>query len=110
MMPKAIVDLSPFHTTFYITNLKSLGINHVHHHIYNFGTTGLFLAMGKEKVIPVVKNGEIVQEKHMGYSLVSDERICDGLYFALALRQLRKIMQNPAVLENKLESKVEDVR
>ena len=110
MMPKAIVDLSPFHTTFYITNLKSLGINHVHHHIYNFGTTGLFLAMGKEKVIPVVKNGQIVQEKHMGYSLVSDERICDGLYFALALRQLRKIMQNPAVLENKLESKVEDVR
>ena len=110
MMPKAIVDLSPFHTTFYITNLKSLGINHVHHHIYNFGTTGLFLAMGKEKVIPIVKNGEIVQEKHMGYSLVSDERICDGLYFALALRQLRKIMQNPAVLENKLESKVEDVR
>ncbi|MEE1315389.1 MAG: 2-oxo acid dehydrogenase subunit E2 [Faecalimonas sp.] len=110
MLPKAILEFSPFHTTFYITNLKSLGINHVHHHVYNFGTTGLFLAMGKEKMIPVVKDGEIVQEKHMGYSLVSDERICDGLYFALALRQLRKIMKNPAVLETKLEEKVEDVR
>ncbi len=110
IMPKAIVDLSPFHTSFFITNLKSLGINHIHHHVYNFGTTGLFLAMGKEKVIPVVKNGEIIQEKHMGYSLVSDERICDGLYFALSLRQLRKIMRNPAVLENRLEKKVEDVR
>ena len=110
MMPKQIVELSPFHTSFFITNLKPLGINHIHHHVYNFGTTGLFLAMGKEKMIPVVKNGEIVQEKHMGYALVSDERVCDGLYFAMSLRQLRKIMKNPAVLETRLEHKVEDIK
>ena len=107
-MPKAIIELSPFHTSFFVTNLKSLGINHVHHHTYEFGTTGLFFAMGKEKVIPVVQKGEIVTEKHMGYSLVSDERFCDGLYFAMALRELRKIMRNPAVLETPLEKKVED--
>lgn len=110
IMPKAVVELSPFHTTMFITNLKSLGINHVHHHVYEFGTTGLFMAMGKEKVIPVVKGDETVHEKHMGYSLVSDERFCDGLYFALSLRQLRKIMRNPAVLEEPLEKKVEDER
>lgn len=110
IMPKAVVELSPFHTTMFITNLKSLGINHVHHHVYEFGTTGLFIAMGKEKVIPVVKGDKTVHEKHMGYSLVSDERFCDGLYFALSLRQLRKIMRNPAVLEEPLEKKVEDDR
>lgn len=110
MMPKFIVDLSPFHTSFFITNLKSLGINHVFHHVYEFGTTGLFLAMGKEKTIPVVKDGEIVQEKHMGFSLVSDERFCDGLYYALSLRQMRKLMRNPKLLETPLEKKVEDVK
>ena len=108
IMPKAIVELSPFHTSFFITNLKSLGINHIYHHTYNFGTTGLFFAMGKEKRIPVVKNGEIVQEKHMGFGLVSDERFCDGLYFANSLRMLRKFMKNPAVLETPLDKKVED--
>lgn len=110
IMPKFIVDLSPFHTSFFITNLKSLGINHVFHHVYEFGTTGLFLAMGKEKVIPVVKDDEIVQEKHMGFSLVSDERFCDGLYYALSLRQMRKLMRNPKLLETPLEKKVEDVK
>ncbi|MBQ4258738.1 MAG: 2-oxo acid dehydrogenase subunit E2 [Lachnospiraceae bacterium] len=110
IMPKAVVNLSPFHTSFFITNLKSLGISHVFHHIYNFGTTSLFLAMGKEKMIPVVKEGEVVQEKHMSFGLVSDERICDGLYYALSLRQLRKIMKNPAILEEPLEKKAEDVR
>lgn len=108
MLPKAIIELSPFHTSFYVTNLKSLGINHVFHHTCEFGTNGLFFAMGKEKNIPVAEKGKIVLQKHMGFSLVSDERFCDGLYFALALREFRKIMRNPALLETPLEKKVED--
>ena len=109
IMPKAIIELSPFHTSFFITNLKSLGINHIYHHTYEFGTTGLFFAMGKEKLVPVVKGNEITTQKEMGFWLVSDERFCDGLYFALSLRKLRRFMQNPAVLEKPLDKKVEDV-
>lgn len=109
LLPGFILDLSPFHTTFFITNLKSLGINHIYHHTYNFGTTGLFFAMGKEKTVPMVEKGEIVAQKHMGYGLVSDERFCDGLYFALSLRQLKKFMKNPALLETPLEKKIEDI-
>lgn len=110
IMPKTIVELSPFHTSFFVTNLKSLGINHIFHHVYEFGTTGLFFAIGKEKRVPVVHHGnEISIQKHMGFGLVSDERFCDGLYFALSLRQLRKFIQNPASLEEPLEKKVEDV-
>lgn len=46
ILPKSIIEFSPFHTSFFITNLKSLGINHVYHHISEFGTNGLFFAMG----------------------------------------------------------------
>ena len=109
LLPKLIVDLSPFHTSFFITNLKSLGINHIYHHVYNFGTTGLFFAMGKEKQLAIASNKGIAPHKHMGFGLVSDERFCDGLYFALSLRQLRKFMQNPSILETPLEKKIEDV-
>lgn len=108
MLPRFILDLSPFHTSFFITNLKSLGINSIFHHVYEFGTTGLFFAMGKEKPHPVYKGDEMVKEKQMGFSLVSDERFCDGLYFALSMRKLRKFLQNPATLEVPLEAKVED--
>lgn len=110
LLPKAIVELSPFHTSFFITNLKSLGINHIYHHTYEFGTTGLFFAMGKEKMVPIVKAGEIINEKHMGFGLVSDERFCDGLYFALSLRLFKKYMKNPAMLDTPLTEKVEDVK
>ena len=110
LLPKAIIDLSPFHTSFFITNLKSLGINYIFHHVYEFGTTGLFFAIGKEQNhVELDKDGNIVNEKSMGWGLVTDERFCDGLYFALSLRQLRKFMRNPKLLEEPLEEKVEDV-
>lgn len=109
MLPKFIIEHSPFHTSFFITNLKSLGINYVYHHTCDFGTNGLFFAIGKEKHIPVVKSDAVTTEKHMGFSLVCDERFCDGLYFALALRNLRKIMRNPASLEIPLAEKIQDV-
>lgn len=111
LLPRFIIDLSPFHTSFFLTNLKSLGISHIFHHVYEFGTTGIFLAMGKEKTVPAVNSkGEMIQEKRMGFGMVSDERFCDGLYFALSLRQLRKFMQNPSVLEKPLDKKECDVR
>ena len=108
MLPKAVMEASPFHTTFFLTNLKSLGMNHVFHHVYEFGTTGLFLAMGKERQIPVVKGEEIISKKCMGFSLVCDERFCDGLYYAFSLKLLKKFLANPACLEEPLAEKVED--
>ena len=109
LLPKSIIDVSPFHTSFFITNLKSLGINYIYHHTYEFGTTGLFFAMGKEQNHVVLdKEGNPVNEKRMGWGLVTDERFCDGLYFALSLRMLRKFMKNPKLLEEPLDAKVED--
>lgn len=110
LLPDAVIAISPFHTSAFFTNLKSLGINHIFHHVYNFGTTSMFFAFGKEKLVPVIKKDEIIKEKHMGFGMVSDERICDGLYFALSLRMLRKFMNNPAMLEEALDKKVEDIK
>ncbi len=109
IMPKAVIDASPFHNSFYVTYLKSLGINHIYHHIYNFGTTGLFLAIGKEKYVPVATDKEHAAiRKCMGLGIVTDERFCDGLYFARSMKQLARLLRNPAQLETPLESKVED--
>lgn len=109
IMPKAVIELSPFHTSGFITNLKSLGINHIYHHVYEFGTTGIFLAMGKEKKVPVVQGNGFAIQKQLGWGLVSDERFCDGLYFARSLKKFKRFLADPAQLEVPLDKKVEDV-
>ena len=111
MLPKAIIDASPFHTSVFITYLKSVGINGIYHHIYDFGTTGMFLGVGKEIIRPVVdeETGEVRPGKVVELKVVADERFCDGMYHAVAMRQVRKYLKNPTLLEQRLETVEKDI-
>ncbi len=104
LLPKFIVDLSPFHSSLTLTNLASIRTNHIYHHIYNFGTTSVFIAMGKNREVAKRKNGEIVFEKCMPLGVVMDERICSGIYFAAAFRKFSAYLENPTLLEQKPEN------
>ncbi len=102
-LPASIVGkygFSPFHTSIFITNLKSIKLDYLYHHLYNFGTTGLFISIGKEKLQPVVneETGEIEVGKVLKMGFVSDERFVDGLYYANTLKVLRKYLSNPDLL------------
>ncbi|MBO5200560.1 MAG: 2-oxo acid dehydrogenase subunit E2 [Clostridia bacterium] len=99
LLPKFITDLSPFHASLTLTNLASIRTNHIYHHIYNFGTTSVFIAMGKPREVAKRRGGEIVFEKCMPLGVVMDERICSGIYFAAAFRKFSNYLENPAVLE-----------
>ncbi len=107
LLPKFITDLSPFHTSLFITNLASIRTNHIYHHIYNFGTTSVFIAMGKNRMVAKKRGDEVVFEKCMPLGVVMDERICSGLYFAKAFRKFSTYMADPKLLEEKPEKKDE---
>lgn len=109
IMPKAVISASPFHTSAFLTNVGSLGIDAIYHHIYNFGTTGVFLAMGKKKKSYVYEDDNIVQEKTISLAWVADERICDGFYYANALKSFYKYMRKPELLEKNITPQ-EDIR
>lgn len=99
MMPYPVIKASPFHASAFVTNMGSLGINAIYHHIYNFGTVGIFLAIGrKNKRLKMVK-GEVVEEKTITLAFVSDERICDGYYYATALKQFFRYLKKPELLD-----------
>ena len=109
ILPKAIINASPFHTSAFLTNVGSLGIDTIYHHIYNFGTTGIFLAMGKKKKSYIYEDDNIVQEKVISLAWVADERICDGFYYANALKSFYRYMKKPELLEKNIEPK-EDIK
>ena len=110
MLPNAILRVSPFHTSAFVTNLKSIKGPSIFHHLYDFGTTGLFFAMGKEEVVPVVEGGEIKPGKRMPLQIVTDERFCDGFYFVSAMKKLKDLYKNPAQMNEPLEALTEDVK
>lgn len=103
IMPKAIIEASPFHTSMFLTNVKSIKLNYIYHHLYNFGTASVFLSLGQNNETAVAHKGEIDPVKLSTVGIVVDERICDGLYLSMSLRMLDKYMNNPELLEKNLK-------
>lgn len=110
LMPKIINEVSPFHTSVFVSNLGSVGIQPVYHHLYEFGTTSIFIVFGmksKEKVLN--SDNEVVEKKYVRLCVTTDERIADGLYFASAFKMYRNLIKNPEQLELPPEKVYEDV-
>jgi len=108
MLPKAILKVSPFHTSCFVTNLKSIKGPSIYHHLYEFGNTGLFLAMGKESLMPVETDKQPTLAKIMPIDIVMDERYCDGFYYVRALNYLKRLLENPGLLKQRQEELPED--
>ncbi len=101
-----LLKASPFHTSCFLTNLKSIKLNYIYHHLYNFGTTSVFMSMGKEQMEPVVlKDNSIVAQKIMTLGFSLDERIADGLYMGKSLRLFESFLKNPDDLLERLPEK-----
>lgn len=104
-LPKSILKVSPFHASCFVTNMKSIKTDYIYHHIYDFGTIGMFVGLGKEAEKPIVKNGEITIGKIMNLGIVMDERFCDGLYYANSFRKFSEVLADPSVLLEKYDRK-----
>lgn len=108
-LPRAIVDLSPFHTTAFITNMGSFGMDAVFHHIYELGTLSVFGAIGnKETVYETQRDGSVKRKVYLHVKFVVDERITDGFSYGLAFKSIRSLISKPEKLLLPPEKVVED--
>ena len=109
-LPRALLKVSPFHGSMIVTDLGSLGIAPIYHHLYNFGNLPSFLSFGaKRRVVELDKTGVVVENKYIDYKFVLDERICDGYYYASAFKFLSHFLKNPELLEEPPEKVYEDI-
>ena len=109
-IPKSLLDVSPFHGSMIITDLGSLRIGPIYHHIYNFGTLPCFIAFGaKRHAYELNRRGEMVDRKYVDCKFVLDEGIVDGHYWAQFLLAYRYMFEHPEILLSPPSKVVEDV-
>ncbi len=99
LLPKSVIDASPFHDSLVITNLASIRTNHIYHHLYEFGTASMFLAMGNMREVPQRTKDGVEFVRCMPIGCVMDERICSGSYYALCFARIREYLNDPALME-----------
>lgn len=111
LLPRWLTKLSPFHGSMFITNMGSLGIPPINHHLYDFGNLPVFIAMGGKRTEYVLDKDGVAQKRRLlDFTVMCDERICDGHYYASAFKKLKRLLENPSELLAPPAEVVEDIR
>lgn len=111
LLPRFLTHVSPFHASLAITSMGSLGIPPIYHHLYDFGNIPVFISYGaKRRENELDKNGQPVTKRYIDIAVVTDERVCDGFYFASALKYMRTLFNNPELLDTPPETIIKDIK
>lgn len=107
-VPKSMIATDPYYCSVVLTNLGSIKLHAGYHHLTNWGTNSVFVAVGQRKKRPFFEeDGSVEMRDSLDLGLTIDERIADGYYYSKTVRLLKTLLENPALLELPLETPVE---
>ena len=108
VLPASLVEDNLYYSSLIVSNLGSIHCGAIFHNITDFGSCSSLATMGEiheEEIINDKGKKEIKKICEFGMNL--DERIADGYYFAKSVNMLQYIFDNPEILEEKANEKVE---
>lgn len=107
-VPSSLIETDPYYCTVVLTNLGSIKLHAGYHHLTNWGTNSVFVIVGEKKKRPFFdEEGNCEMRDSIDLGLTVDERIADGYYFSKTVRLLKKLLENPELLEQTLETEVD---
>lgn len=110
LLPRFLTKLSPFHGSMFITNMGSLGMPPILHHLYDFGNLPVFISMGSKRDEYFLAKDQTLQKRRViDFTVMCDERICDGHYYATAFKEFKRILENPEQLLSPPEAVAADI-
>ena len=99
-LPASFLRDDSLHTSVFVANLGSIGIDAGYHHMYEWGNASFFAVVGQLKKEPVVnERGELEAAEVVDIKFTGDERITDGVYFAKTMDLFVDLIRDPGRLE-----------
>jgi hypothetical protein len=95
MLPRRYIENDPMYTSSFFANMASFGMPAVYHHLYEYGTAGLFTSIGRPITEPGSPTSGHDRRRMMTMKFTYDERMDDGLTGWFALRRIREIVEDP---------------
>lgn len=103
-----LTSTDPNYCSVLVSNLGSIGLPVMYHHLNNYGTTSCVVTLGKARKEEVVmENGQKEIRDLLEIGATVDERIADGFYFAKSVRLLNHVVSHPELLFRPLCEEVE---
>ena len=107
IMPASLMKGDPNYSTVLLSNLGSIGAGAPYHHLSNYGTCSIMVTIGTlHKEDRKMPDGSVQERDIIDITLMLDERIADGFYYAKSLRITRYLLEHPEVLAGRVEDPV----
>lgn len=107
LLPLSLVDDNLYYSSIIVSNLGSIHCGAIFHNITDFGSCSSLATMGEMHDEEVLIDGKKQMRKICEFGVNLDERIADGYYFAKSLQLLQYLFDNPELLEEKADEKIE---
>ncbi len=113
--PEFLRKSDPEYCSVFISNLGSIKMSANYHHLCNWGTNSFFVVINEKKLRPYYSpDGSYEMRDSLDISFTFDERLADGFYCANSIKMIKKIFENPEIVELPLAEPIsefeEDIR
>jgi hypothetical protein len=95
LFPRSFIDADPLYASVFFANLASLGMDACYHHLYEYGTIGVFGVIGRAVTDPGSPTSGPERRRTMTLRWTFDERCEDGLVAGYALKRATQIIEDP---------------
>lgn len=106
-LPSSLIEDNLYYSSVIVSNLGSIKCGAIYHNITDFGTCSGLITMGEIKDEEVLINGKKEIRTMCEFGINLDERIADGYYFAKSVKYLEYVFNNPKLLEDTIDTKIE---
>ncbi len=108
LVPSSLIETDPYYSSVVLSNLGSIKLHSGYHHLTNWGTTSIFVTIGEKKFRPFYDDeGNINMKDSIDIGITVDERIADGYYYSKTVKLIKKLLENPELLEKPFSEEVD---
>ena len=107
LLPMSLQTDDIYFSSAIVTNIGSLKSDSIYHNNTNFGNCSSITSIGEVRDIIKIIDGKEKIVKSCNFGINFDERIADGFYLIKSFKLLEYILNNPELLEENANTKIE---
>lgn len=106
-VPAFLKEDDPNFSSVFLTNLGSIRCPSVYHHLNNYGSNSIMVAIGTiRKAEKIMDDGSRQVRDVVDVGITLDERVADGFYFGRSLKIIQHLMTRPELLDRPLKEEI----
>lgn len=107
-VPGSLIESDPYYCSVVLSNLGSIKLRSGYHHLTNWGTNSVIVIIGEKKMRPFfAEDGSYEMKDSLDLGITIDERIADGYYYSKTIKLMKKLLENPELLEKPLTEEID---